>query len=278
MMLTHFSGPRVQPWLIQIGTWIALLLVVALLPGGERPPAESGTAMATAAYVGSQACGSCHPHELERWQSSDHARAMQPANHTTVLGDFHHATFEKDGVTSTFFRRDGDYVVRTDGPDGQLKEYKIAYTFGVDPLQQYLIALPNGRYQALSIAWDTRPAAAGGQRWFHLYPHDKIDHRDILHWTGPLQNWNFMCADCHSTGLQKNYRLAGERFETTWTEMNVSCEACHGPGSRHVEWARDAQQGGSYPDPAHGLIVPLKDSSGGAWTFPMGQAIARRST
>jgi predicted CXXCH cytochrome family protein len=278
MMLTHFSGPRVQPWLIQIGTWIALLLVVALLPGGERPPAESGTAMATATYVGSQACGSCHPNEMERWQSSDHGRAMQPANHTTVLGDFHHATFEKDGVTSTFFRRDGDYFVRTDGPDGQLQEYKIAYTFGVDPLQQYLIAFPNGRYQALSIAWDTRPAVAGGQRWFHLYPHEKIDHRDILHWTGPLQNWNFMCADCHSTNLQKNYRAAGDRFETTWSDINVSCEACHGPGSRHVEWARDAQQGGSYPDPAHGLVVPLKDSSGGAWTFPTGQAIARRNT
>ncbi len=278
MMLTHFSGPRVQPWLIQIGTWIALLLVVALLPGGERPPAESGTAMATATYVGSQACGSCHPNEMERWQSSDHGRAMQPANHTTVLGDFHHATFEKDGVTSTFFRRDGDYFVRTDGPDGQLQEYKIAYTFGVDPLQQYLIAFPNGRYQALSIAWDTRPAVAGGQRWFHLYPHEKIDHRDILHWTGPLQNWNFMCADCHSTNLQKNYRAAGDRFKTTWSDINVSCEACHGPGSRHVEWARDAQQGGSYPDPAHGLVVPLKDSSGGAWPFPTGQAIARRNT
>jgi predicted CXXCH cytochrome family protein len=278
MMLTHFSGPRVQPWLIQIGTGIALLLVVALLPGGERPPTESGMAMATATYVGSQACGSCHPNEMERWQSSDHGRAMQPANHTTVLGDFHHATFEKDGVTSTFFRRDGDYFVRTDGPDGQLQEYKIAYTFGVDPLQQYLIAFPNGRYQALSIAWDTRPAVAGGQRWFHLYPHEKIDHRDILHWTGPLQNWNFMCADCHSTNLQKNYRAAGDRFKTTWSDINVSCEACHGPGSRHVEWARDAQQGGSYPDPAHGLVVPLKDSSGGAWTFPTGQAIARRNT
>jgi predicted CXXCH cytochrome family protein len=278
MMLTHYSGPRGQLRLIQIGTWVALLLLVALLPGGERPPAESGTAMATATYVGGQACGTCHPRETERWQGSDHARAMQPANHTTVLGDFDHATFEKDGVTSTFFRRDGDYFVRTDGPDGQLQEYKIAYTFGVDPLQQYLVAFPNGRYQALSIAWDTRPAIEGGQRWFHLYPHKKIDHRDILHWTGPLQNWNFVCADCHSTNLQKNYRPAEDRFETTWSDINVSCEACHGPGSRHVEWAEQMQHGRAHPDPTHALVVPLKDSSSGAWTFPPGQAIARRST
>jgi predicted CXXCH cytochrome family protein len=234
-------------------------------------------AMATATYVGGQTCGTCHPREAERWQSSDHARAMQPANQTTVLGDFDHTTFEKDGVTSTFFRRNGDYFVRTDGPDGQLQEYKIAYTFGVDPLQQYLAAFPHGRYQALSIAWDTRPVAVGGQRWFHLYPNEKIDHRDILHWTGPLQNWNFMCGDCHSTNLQKNYRPAEDRFETTWSDINVSCEACHGPGSRHVEWARDAQQGRAPPDPTHGLVVPLKGSSGGAWTFPTGQAIARRN-
>jgi predicted CXXCH cytochrome family protein len=202
---------------------------------------------------------------------------MQPADQTTVLGNFENATFTKDGVTSTFFTRDGAYFVRTDGPDGRLHEYQIAYTFGVDPLQQYLVAFPNGRYQALGIAWDTRPAAAGGQRWFHLYPNEKIDHRDILHWTGPLQNWNFMCADCHSTGLQKNYRLAEERFETTWAEINVSCEACHGPGSGHVTWAHAAQQGRTAPDPRRGLVAPLRGTAQGGWVFSPGQAIAQRT-
>jgi Flp pilus assembly protein TadD len=201
---------------------------------------------------------------------------MQPADQTTVLGDFDNATFTKDGVTSTFFNRDGAYFVRTDGPDGVLHEYQIAYTFGVEPLQQYLIAFPNGRYQALSIAWDTRSAAAGGQRWFHLYPHEKIDHRDILHWTGPLQNWNFMCADCHSTNLQKNYRLAEDRFETTWTDINVSCEACHGPGSHHIAWAYAARQEHTIADPRRGLVAPLTDPARGGWTFPPGQAIAQR--
>ena len=219
----------------------------------------------------------CHAREAERWKGSDHARAMQPANSATVLGNFDHATFEKDGVTSTFFSRDGEYFVRTDGPDGQLHDYKIDYTFGVDPLQQYLIAFPNGRYQALSIAWDSRPAAAGGQRWFHLYPQEKIDHRDILHWTGQLQNWNFMCADCHSTNLQKDYRLAEDRYQTTWSDINVSCEACHGPGSRHVAWAQDGPSGRPEPDPTRGLVAPLKDTSGGVWAFPPGEAIARRT-
>ena len=257
--------------------WISMLLVVAFFPCLARGLVEAATTMANPTYVGGQVCEACHPREAERWKGSDHALAMQPANSATVLGNFDNAIFEKDGVTSTFFSRDGEYFVRTDGPDGQLHEYKIAYTFGVDPLQQYLIAFPNGRYQALSIAWDSRPTAAGGQRWFHLYPHEKIDHRDILHWTGPLQNWNFMCADCHSTNLQKGYRLAEDRYQTTWSDIDVSCEACHGPGSRHVEWAQGSPSGRSDPDPTHGLVALLKDTSGGVWTFPPGEAIARRT-
>jgi cytochrome c553 len=77
--------------------------------------------------------------------------------------------------------------------------------FGVYPLQQYLLPLDDGRLQALSIAWDSRPAEEGGQRWYHLYPDEAIAHDDPLHWTGPYQNWNTRCAECHSTDLHKNY-------------------------------------------------------------------------
>jgi predicted CXXCH cytochrome family protein len=257
--------------------WVGMVLLAASLPDVQGSQVDAATTVADPAYVGGQACMACHAREAERWKGSDHALAMQPATSATVLGNFDHARFEKDGVTTTFFRRDGDYFVRTDGPDGQLHDYKIDYTFGVSPLQQYLIAFPNGRYQALSIAWDSRPASAGGQRWFHLYPQEAIDHRDILHWTGQLQNWNFMCADCHSTNVQKDYRLAEDRYQTTWSDINVSCEACHGPGSRHVAWAQEAASGRVDPDPTRGLVAPLKDTSGGVWTMPPGEAIARRT-
>ena len=162
---------------------------------------------------------------------------MQEATEATVLGDFDDATFSYHYVTSTFFRRDGKYFVRTDGADGQLHEFEIAYTFGVYPLQQYLIRFPDGRMQALNVCWDTRSAKEGGQRWFHLYPEENIRHDDILHWTGPYQNWNHMCAECHSTNVRKGYDPAADTFETTWSEIDVSCETCHGPASRHVEWA-----------------------------------------
>jgi hypothetical protein len=72
------------------------------------------------------------------------------------------AQLEDFGVTATFFRDGEKFLVRTDGPDGALHGYPIAYTIGVCPLQQYLVAFP-GRYQALAIAWDSRPKGQGGR-------------------------------------------------------------------------------------------------------------------
>jgi predicted CXXCH cytochrome family protein len=227
-----------------------------------------------ATYVGGKVCAPCHETETKRWQGSHHDLAMQRANASTVRGNFAGTTFAKDGVTTIFTTRDGRYHVRTDGPDGKLHDYQLPYTFGVEPLQQYLVELPGGRYQALGVAWDTRPAAAGGQRWFHVYGDEKIDHKDQLHWTGAQQNWNYMCAECHSTSLVKGHQAKDDRYQTTWTDIDVSCEACHGPGSRHVAWA---ERKGADADPTRGLVVRLGDASGGAWQFVPGQPIARRT-
>ena len=187
-------------------------------------------------YVGAQACAGCHAAETDAWKGSHHALAMQPATEATVLGDFSGAKLEHFGVTTTFYRAGDRFMVRTDGPDGKPHEYPIAYTFGVQPLQQYLIEFPKGRYQALGIAWDSRPADQGGHRWYHLYPDQKLTAGDPLHWTGRDQTWNYMCADCHSTNVRKNFDLAGNTYATTLTDVDVACEACHGPGSRHVAW------------------------------------------
>ena len=165
----------------------------------------------------------------------------------TVLGDFNDTRFTEAGVTSTFFTRDGKFYVNTDGPDGELHDYEILYTFGVTPLQQYLVEFPGGRLQALSIAWDTRPQEAGGQRWFHLYPGETLRPPDPLHWTGREQTWNYQCAECHSTDLRKHYDARQNRYATTWAEIMVSCEACHGPGAAHVAWAQARPPSATYP-------------------------------
>ena len=157
---------------------------------------------------------------------------MQEATDATVLGDFRGATFEAGGAVTRFSRDGAAFVVETEDADGARRTYPVAFTFGVSPLQQYLIEVAPGRLQALGIAWDARP---DGQRWFHLYPDAAGHHADVLHWTKLSQNWNSMCADCRSTGVRKGYDAATGTFTTTYAELNVACEACHGPGSRHVE-------------------------------------------
>ena len=225
---------------------------------------------AAAIYVGAKICASCHAGEYQAWQGSHHRLAMQEASESAVLGDFDNAKFRHYGVESTFFRRDGKFMVRTDGPDGKLADFEIGRTFGVWPLQQYLIGLPGGRYQALGIAWDSRAKSEGGQRWFHVYPNERMDHKDPLHWTGLYQNWNLECAACHSTNLKKGYDAAGKTYDTTFSEINVACEACHGPGSRHTEWAKQARA----PSPQQGDkgFVVLKTNWKDAWKFQAADA------
>lgn len=184
-------------------------------------------------YAGSTTCQGCHDKEYKQWQNSHHAWAMREANASTVLGDFNNVTYSHQGIITEFSQSDGQYFVRTQGADGKTHSFKIAYTFGVEPLQQYLIGFPDGRYQALTVAWDSRPMEEGGQRWYQLMPNDMGQPGESLHWTGVYYNWNSQCAACHSTGLQENYSPKTNSYSSSWTEINVSCESCHGPGLKH---------------------------------------------
>ncbi|MCF8225227.1 MAG: tetratricopeptide repeat protein [Bacteroidales bacterium] len=229
-------------------------------------------------YAGREACKECHEMEYGLFQHSDHDLAMDIADENTVLGDFQNTTFTHFGVTSKFYRKGDGFFVYTEGPGGKMAEYRISYTFGIIPLQQYLIEFEGGAYQCLPIAWDTRPAAEGGQRWFHLYGDERIAPDDILYWTRPTQNWNYMCSECHSTNTRKNYDYETKTYNTTWNEIDVSCEACHGPGSLHIEWAKKVEQGSS-PDIYEdlGLVVRLKDTDNATWVFDPDSTTARRS-
>ena len=215
-------------------------------------------------YVGVSVCAACHADQAALWQKSDHAKSMQSVQPGAVLGNFEDASFTQNGITTRFSRRGSDYFVHTDGPGGKKRDYRVAYTFGYFPLQQYLIELPGGRLQALGIAWDSRPAEANGQRWFHLYPDVRLRPGESVHWTGRDQNWNFMCASCHSTNLKKNFNLAKNQFSTTWSDVNVTCEACHGPGSEHANWANYKRQEASG---MKGLVVDLRGDRKLVWSF-----------
>jgi len=216
---------------------------------------------------GARSCEECHTEEARRWRGSHHDLAMQEANDKTVLADFGDARLTYGGVTTRFHRKGGRPFVRTDGPDGRLTDYPWRTPWArrrCSSTSSSFRAAGSRRCPCLG-----QPAAAkGGQRWFHLYPGERVDHRDVLHWTKPSQNWNSQCAECHSTNLRKGYHLAEDRFETSFSEIDVSCEACHGPGSRHVEWAVRAKARGQAPkgSPASSSGSPSDAAASGRWT------------
>jgi len=265
-----------------IHTLLALALGLLATACGTRstsPPDSSSYDEAPAArYIGRRACESCHELAAANWKGSHHDLAMEVATDATVVGDFGGTSFTHFGVTSTFTKKNGTFFARTDGPDGKLHDYEIAYTFGIDPLQQYLIRFPDGRLQALNVCWDTRPKGQGGQRWFHLYPKEAVPHDDPLHWTGIYQNWNFMCAECHSTDVKKRYDAAKHSYDTTWFEIDVSCEACHGPGSNHDAWAHARRANSSTANYADlGLAVRLRETEPATWVMDPKTGIAKRN-
>ena len=242
--------------------WVAAATAISWVVWDQR----SGATPNSLSYVRSETCAECHQAEAKSWRSSQHAHAMADATTKSVLGDFDNANFEYFGTRSRFFQKDGKFFVETDGPDGKLATFEIKYTFGLYPLQQYLIEFPDGRIQALSIAWDSRPRRQGGEHWFHLYPKEDVRHNDILRWTKLYQNWNHMCAECHSTEVHKNYDVGANRFATTWSEISVGCEACHGPGSRHVAWAKgEMSNGGQSNDPLMGFLARFDERRAVSW-------------
>ncbi len=260
-----------------LGTALAVLTLSAGC-SDERPredPALSGGTPQTSSpeFVTSAVCAECHAEVTARWRGSHHDLAMQEATAATARGDFSASAFEHLGAVTRFRMAGDELVIETSDLAGEPRDFAVRYLFGFEPLEQYLLELPGGRLQAFSAAWDTRPAADGGQRWFHLYGDEPIPPSDVLHWTQASQNWNSQCAECHSTGLVKNYDLAEDRFATRWAEIDVACEACHGAGSRHVAWARS----GASPDAATGLGVVFDDRAGISWQLDPETGNSKRS-
>ncbi|RIK86216.1 MAG: hypothetical protein DCC67_02975 [Planctomycetota bacterium] len=217
-------------------TFAAISTALAAWAAADWYLAYPREALQQARYVGRQSCMACHQEAAAAWTGSDHDRAMEIATDETVMGNFDDVEFRRFDERTRFFRDGRKFMVNAEGPDGQYRDYQIKYTFGVRPLQQYVVELPGGRLQVLRVSWDVAK-----QEWFYVAPADAQDVRipagDPLHWTGLAQNWNTMCAECHTTDYHKNYDLAADKYASTYSEIDVSCESCHGPGSLHVKLA-----------------------------------------
>ena len=171
---------------------LAAIAIAVVLLRPSRPAAAPDLVEIVPEFVGSESCKDCHALAYDRWFGSDHDLAMAEATDETVLGNFDDTVFDDGRVTTRFYRRDGKFLVHTEGPGGEMAEFEISYTFGHDPLQQYLVPFPGGRLQTLNVTWDSRKG-----EWYRQYPDRDIAADDWLHWTRNGQNWNGMCAECH---------------------------------------------------------------------------------
>ena len=228
------SFPVMPKWVVITGIIVIAGLILLFVISHNDNVAER-IASTPNEFVGDAQCKSCHTTEYHQWKESDHYKAMLPASDSSVMGDFNNAVLVADGVRSTFFKKGNDFFINTQGPSGENIDYKVKYTFGHYPLQQYLVEFPGGRMQVPRVSWDSKD-----KKWFHQYAGQAIHPSDWLHWGRDAQNWNTMCATCHSTNLQKNYQVNSDSFQTTYSSVNVSCESCHGAGKHHIDFVNSS--------------------------------------
>ena len=215
----------------KMGTLAAALLLGLAIEG----PAQQTSGPE---YIGSEACTGCHEEVAELWAGSHHALAWTKPGSDNIIADFNGTEFTHDGTLTRFSFENGDYFVTVTEKDGSTREYPVHSVAGIAPLQQYLLETEPGRLQSFDVVWD-----AVEERWYHLYPDQDLPPDDGLHWTGPYKTWNARCAECHATGYQRNYGLNTRRYASTQAETGVGCEACHGPGSTHRDWANGLEIG-----------------------------------
>jgi predicted CXXCH cytochrome family protein len=183
----------------------------------------------------------CHEAQSQAYAESHHAKALLKPSPELAKTRFDGTRFtSRLGGTTQFSLRDGAPVVSTPVPGGTTATFPISYVSGVWPLEQYVVATERGKLQSLGVVWDSRSADEGGAKWFHVYGQGGIAPSDPLFFTSSAQSWNHICADCHSTWVERRYDVAADRFDTRWAELSVGCEACHGPGAEHVRSAKAA--------------------------------------
>lgn len=267
------SNKKIKDYIRLLSLIVVLSLPLYLIVNNARGEVKSDEYQ----YVGKESCIECHHNEYEDWKGSHHDMAMTHASDSTVRGDFNNASLTtKDGVTHTFFKQDDTFFVRTMGTGDTLENFEVQFTFGWEPLQQYLVPFPGGRLQCLQLTWNTLDSV-----WYsladELYANEEMNASNWLHWTNQAQNWNSMCADCHSTNLDKNYDVNSDTYSTTYDEINVSCEACHGPASKHIEWANKADYARE-ENVNYGLMVKTSDVDNKQYIDNCARCHARRAS
>lgn len=204
-----------------------------------------------ARYAGSESCRECHEEAYSLWQESNHYFAERPIKREMDHSAFNPPhSFQHGTETSEARIENNRYEILTMGFEGRREAYAVERVLGHDPLRQFLVRRPNGRYQVTEAAYDPHR-----DEWFDVYGDEDRRPGEWGHWTGRGMNWNSMCATCHNTRLRKHYQERTDTYATSTAEMSVGCEACHGPLQDHVTWQYNDPRSlyrnpdSSHPDP-----------------------------
>ncbi len=240
------------------GIWLTVVILIVFIgmksPGLtphstevlEAAEAAGPPVFGDAEYVGSTRCKDCHWKKHDTWKNTLHSKFIQTVNKKTVVGDFvrnnklitkvtdKSPKFTGEEVTSIMFKKGGKYYVNTIGPDWEYHDYEIINVIGIGRRQNYLTKFPNGEMHVLPVEWNIKQ-----QKWIDRSSLDSHYPGNGEFWSNPKTIWQFKCGGCHVTGMNINYDEIKDTYDTTWVDLGIGCEACHGPGSNHVKAASE---------------------------------------
>ncbi len=184
-----------------LDSWKLVLFVRSLRPLSPEEKTQQAATVASAHYVGSQACEQCHAQIYQRWKKTPMANVVRdPRTHPdAILPDLSTNTVSKFSLS------------------------QVAFVYGSLWKQRFFTKVGDG-YAPLPVQWDIgnhkwlpyHVPEKGADWWAAFYPSDNLQRP-----TGPT------CDGCHSV----DYNLHTQQV----AEWNVGCERCHGPGSEHIQ-------------------------------------------
>ncbi|HWX19252.1 MAG TPA: multiheme c-type cytochrome, partial [Candidatus Binatia bacterium] len=248
-----------------VGIFVLLVLAAWSLWRGRAPQGSTRLAATApliedeqkvfARYVGSASCRGCHEEQYDLWKTSHHGLAERAIQSDRDRLAFDPPRSLRYGTqTSEFQWTNGTAKVTVLGLSGKAEAHHPVRVIGEDPLRQFLVPFPAGRFQVLETAYDPH-----SNQWFNVYGNEDRRPGEWGHWTGRGMNWNFMCASCHNTRLRRNYDEPSDSYHTTMAEMSVGCEACHGPLKAHNDWqqkfGKTTQKDPTVTKPTRGQVL-----------------------
>lgn len=198
--------------------------VIHSRPPKPPPPLGVPDVLPEEGYVGSDACRSCHPSEHATWHASYHRTMTQMASPESVIAPFDGTELELEGVTWRLDRRGDEFFVH--GKEGATEvDVRVVMTTGSHNYQLYWLE-------------------SDGQTGLHQFPliylrSDRIwIPRKSRFLQPPIERtpdetgrWKAHCVRCHATrGVKEDPQTGRPRA----VELGIACEACHGPGGKHV--------------------------------------------